>query len=73
RELVAHRDAATALTTYEARRRPRVEDIQRGARRLGAIGQWESPIATWARDLALRMAPAASARRTIERIVSYVP
>lgn len=73
RELVAHRDAATALLAYEARRRPRVEDIQRGARRFGAIGQLESPIARWARDLAVRLTPASTAMRTLEKIVSYVP
>lgn len=73
RELVAHRDARTALVAYEGRRRPRVEDIQRGARRLGVIGQWQSPVAAWARDLAIRLSPASTAMRTLERIVSYVP
>lgn len=73
RELVAHNDAAAALLAYEARRRPRVEDIQRGARRLGTIGQLQSPVATWARDLAIRLAPASSTIRTLEKIVSYVP
>jgi 2-polyprenyl-6-methoxyphenol hydroxylase-like FAD-dependent oxidoreductase len=73
RELVAHDDAAAGLRAYEARRRPRVADIQRGARRLGKVAQWQSPVATWARDLAVRCMPAASARRALEAIVAHVP
>ncbi|MFO0608455.1 MAG: FAD-dependent monooxygenase [Polyangiales bacterium] len=73
RELVAHRDAPSALRAYEARRRPRVEEIQRGARRFGAVGQWRSPVAAWARDLAMRWTPEATTQRALERIVSYDP
>jgi 2-polyprenyl-6-methoxyphenol hydroxylase-like FAD-dependent oxidoreductase len=73
RELVAHNDASTALQTYERRRRPRVDDLQRGARRLGVVAQWSGPVATWARNLALRCAPASSSERALEKIVSYVP
>jgi 2-polyprenyl-6-methoxyphenol hydroxylase-like FAD-dependent oxidoreductase len=73
RELVAHNDAAVALQAYERRRRPRVEELQRGARRLGVVAQWSGPVATWARNLALRCAPASSSERALERIVSYVP
>lgn len=73
RELVAHDDVATALRTYETRRRPRVESIQKGARRLGQLAHWRSPIATWARDLAMRLAPASAARKTVEDIVSFNP
>jgi 2-polyprenyl-6-methoxyphenol hydroxylase-like FAD-dependent oxidoreductase len=71
RELVAHREAPAALRAYEARRRPRVEEIQRGARRFGAIGQWRSPLATWARDLAVRLTPESTTQRALERIVGY--
>lgn len=73
RELVAHDDAAVGLRAYELRRRPRVAEIQRGARRFGKVAQWESPVATWARDLAVRMMPDASTRRALESIVAYVP
>jgi len=72
RELVAHHDVATALRTYEERRRPRVTALQRGARRLGALAHWRSPLATWARDLAMRLAPASAARKTVEDIVAFV-
>ncbi len=73
RELVAHRDAASALRAYEARRRPRVEGIQRDARRFGAVGQWRSPLAAWARDLAVRLTPPSATQRTLERIIAYEP
>lgn len=73
RELSAHDDAAAALRAYEARRRPRVLELQRGARRFGAVAQWSSPIATWARDLAIRVVPDTSMRRALESIVAYEP
>jgi 2-polyprenyl-6-methoxyphenol hydroxylase-like FAD-dependent oxidoreductase len=73
RELVAHNDASTALRSYERRRRPRVDELQRGARRLGVVAQWSGPVSTWARNLALRCAPASSSERALEKIVSYVP
>lgn len=72
RELLAHVRAADAFDAWAQRRRARVDDIQRGARRLGAIAQWESPLACWARDLLVRMTPASRASRTIESIVAYV-
>lgn len=73
RELAGHDRAAIALRSYEARRRPRVDELQRGARRFGAVAQWRSPLATWARDLAVRCAPASSSRRALERIIAHVP
>jgi len=73
RELPAHPDAATAFAAYEARRRPRVDELQRGARRLGVVAQWESPLAAWARNWAIRRTPESTARRMFERIVAYVP
>lgn len=73
RELVAHRSAAAALRAYEARRRPRVDGLQRGARRFGSVAQWRSPIATWVRDRMIRMMPAASAERQLASIVAYEP
>lgn len=73
RELVAHDDASAALQAYERRRRPRVDALQRGARRLGKVAQWSGPVATWARNLALRCAPASSSERALEKIVAYVP
>ncbi len=73
RELVASKDAAEALQAYEANRRPRVDDLQRRSRSIGAVAQWRSPLAVWARNLALRGTPDSATQRTIERIVSHVP
>lgn len=73
RELAAHREAPAALRAYEARRRQRVETIQRDARRFGAVGQWRSPLAAWARDLAVRWTPPATTQRALERIIAYEP
>jgi 2-polyprenyl-6-methoxyphenol hydroxylase-like FAD-dependent oxidoreductase len=73
RELAGHDDAAVALRSYEARRRARVDDLQRGARRLGAVAQWRSPLARWARDLAVRCTPASSSQRALEKILAHVP
>ena len=73
RELAGHDDVAVALRSYEARRRDRVDDLQRGARRLGAVAQWRSPLARWARDLAVRCTPAASSQRALEKILAHVP
>jgi len=73
RELAAHDDAAAALRAYEQRRRPRVDALQSGARRFGAVAQWESRVATWVRDSVVRMLPASSAERQLTEIVAYVP
>lgn len=73
RELVAHDDAEAGLRAYELRRRPRVDALQRGARRFGAVAQWQSPIAAWARDLVMRMLPASGAERQMAAIVDHVP
>lgn len=73
RELAAHDDAAAALRAYEQRRRPRVDALQSGARRFGAVAQWESRVATWVRDSVVRMLPASSGERQLAEIVAYVP
>lgn len=73
RELHAFDDARAALRSYEARRRPRVEDIQKRSRSLGKVAQWQTPLGVWLRNLALAKAPPSATRKTVERIVSYVP
>jgi 2-heptyl-3-hydroxy-4(1H)-quinolone synthase len=70
--LAGEHDTTAALAAYEARRRPRVDDIQRRSRTFGAIAQWQAPLAVWARNTALRHTPERATRRTIERIVSDV-
>lgn len=73
RELASHEAPAGALAAYEARRRPRVTDIQDRSRNLGRIAQWQSSLATAARDWALRLAPSSATAKAIERVVGYVP
>jgi len=46
------------LRDYEIRRRPRTSAIVRESRRVGWIGQWESPAACRLRDALLRRTPA---------------
>lgn len=73
RELHAYDDASAALRSYEARRRPRVEDIQKRSRSMGKVAQWQAPFGVWLRNLALSMAPASAAEKTVERLIAYVP
>lgn len=73
RELAAHDAASTALVAYEARRRPRVTDIQARSRSLGQVAQWQSSAAVWARNRALRWAPDSATQKAIERVVAYMP
>ncbi len=72
RELVAHDAAAAALGAYEARRRPRVDALQRGARRFGKLAQTSSRVGAWARDLAVRWTPASTTARALETILAHV-
>jgi 2-polyprenyl-6-methoxyphenol hydroxylase-like FAD-dependent oxidoreductase len=73
RELNAHESAVAGLVAYEARRRPRVQDIQIRSRRLGKVAQWQAPLAVRARNWLLRGAPDGATQKTVERVVSYVP
>jgi len=73
RELNAHESATTALAAYEARRRPRVLDIQTRSRSIGKVAQWQAPLAVRARNWLLRNTPGSATQKTVERVVSYVP
>ena len=64
-------DPATALRTYEGLRRARVIGIQKGARRLGAVGQLANPVLCALRNLAMRATPTAVAARRMEAIWTY--
>jgi len=55
--LRAESSVEAALREYESRRRPRTAAIVRRSRRLGAIGQIESPVLRGLRDAAMRLAP----------------
>jgi len=73
RELSAHESASAGLVAYEARRRPRVADIQIRSRRIGKVAQWQAPLAVRARNWLLRNTPGSATQKTVERVVSYVP
>lgn len=72
RELATRADAAAALHAYEARRRPRVADIQTRSRSLGRVAQWQSFLGVRTRNWAVRLAPESATQKAIERVVSYV-
>ncbi|MFF9312006.1 FAD-dependent monooxygenase [Streptomyces sp. NPDC014748] len=63
-----------ALACYDALRRPRSQSVARAARQAGRMGQRLShPLATAARDTALRLAPAGAALRAVLRHANWVP
>jgi 2-polyprenyl-6-methoxyphenol hydroxylase-like FAD-dependent oxidoreductase len=69
--LAAHDDLEAALAAYERRRVMRANGIVTAARRLGAVAQWQSPAACWLRGLALRLTPAAAARRQMKAMMTF--
>jgi 2-polyprenyl-6-methoxyphenol hydroxylase-like FAD-dependent oxidoreductase len=69
--LAAHGELAAALAAYEERRVMRANGIVAAARRLGAVAQWESAPACWLRGLALRLTPAAAARRQMQAMMTF--
>jgi 2-polyprenyl-6-methoxyphenol hydroxylase-like FAD-dependent oxidoreductase len=60
-----------ALREYEMRRVPRTSAIVRESRRLGAIGQWQSPVACWLRDWLLRRTPARVRLRQLQWLCTF--
>ena len=64
-------DAAGSLRRYEALRADRTAAIVRSSRRVGTVGQLESPVLCWMRDRALKMVPAERQLRQIQEIVGY--
>ncbi|MGK5631780.1 FAD-dependent monooxygenase [Streptomyces sp. URMC 123] len=64
----------SALTRYDAERRPRSQSVARAARQAGRIGQQLShPLAIAARNTALRLAPSRTAVRAILRHADWAP
>jgi 2-polyprenyl-6-methoxyphenol hydroxylase-like FAD-dependent oxidoreductase len=50
-------DLERGLRSYEARRRERTSWLQQRSWLFGVIGQWESPLAVWLRELSVRLTP----------------
>lgn len=52
-----------------AARQARVRKVQLDSRRFGDVAHWENPLATWARDQALRLVPLSASRRQYAQLV----
>jgi 2-polyprenyl-6-methoxyphenol hydroxylase-like FAD-dependent oxidoreductase len=65
------KNAEAGLGEYERRRIPRTAEIVLQSRRLGQFAQWEDPLASGLRNLAIRAMPDALAKNQIQRIVGY--
>ncbi|MFI1255470.1 FAD-dependent monooxygenase [Streptomyces netropsis] len=64
----------SALTRYDAARRPRAQSVARAARQAGRMGQQLShPMAIALRNTALRLAPSRATVRTILRHADWTP
>ncbi|MEU0743623.1 FAD-dependent monooxygenase [Streptomyces sp. NPDC006134] len=64
----------SALTRYDAERRPRSQSVARAARQAGRMGQQLAhPLAVAARNAALRLAPSGVTMRTILRHADWTP
>lgn len=56
-----------SLRAYEDCREQRTSWIVRQSRKFGDVGQWENPIACWARDVLMRVAPSNGTVKTFVR------
>lgn len=64
-------DCQTALKQYEASRIPRTSRIVLASRRIGAIGQIDSPFLCSLRNLAFKLTPTGATLRSLCSIVGY--
>src|SRR5262249_54341004 len=65
--------ARGAIEEYEAKRRARVEWVQNLSWRFGVVGQWASPLAVAARNVALRLTPRSAAPRQLASLLNGGP
>ena len=63
--------AEAALKNYELRRIARTSQIVSASRRMGAMGQIESPPLCWLRDMGLRLTPNSVTLRTLAPVIGY--
>jgi len=66
-------DVPRALAAYDVARRPRTQALVRASARVGHIAQLSHPAATFVRDLAVRLTPAAFYLRSSEPTFSWLP
>jgi len=60
-----------ALRSYEERRRDRAARVTNLSWRIGAVGQWENPIACAIRDRVLKILPNSLMRKSLESNLAY--
>jgi 2-polyprenyl-6-methoxyphenol hydroxylase-like FAD-dependent oxidoreductase len=70
-QLAAETDVEAALRSYESRRIARTSSIVSASRRMGRMGQIESPLLCRLRDLAFRLTPDSVTFRTLAPVVGY--
>jgi 2-polyprenyl-6-methoxyphenol hydroxylase-like FAD-dependent oxidoreductase len=66
-------DGPRALVAYDAARRPRTQALVRASARVARVAQLAHPAATFLRDLAVRLTPAALYVRGSEPALSWQP
>ena len=59
------------LCAYDRQRRPRTQMITRRSRRIGATGQWASPVATSLSNRTLRLLPPSSFARSLAPVLDW--
>jgi 2-polyprenyl-6-methoxyphenol hydroxylase-like FAD-dependent oxidoreductase len=69
--LAKHVDTRRALRAYESHRRTRTARLASYSRRYGAVGQWQSPLATRLRGRVLSSVPESLGRRLLSLIFDY--
>ena len=69
--LAREKDVAAALKNYESHRVARTSSIVSTSRRIGAMGQMESPVLCGLRDLMVRWTPNSVTLRTLAPVVGY--
>jgi 2-polyprenyl-6-methoxyphenol hydroxylase-like FAD-dependent oxidoreductase len=65
-------DIAAALRAYEERRIGRTSTLVRQARQVGAVGQWQNPLACRLRDALMKYVVARVQARQLEQVAGYV-
>ena len=68
-ELARAEELTSALAAYDARRRPKVEQVATTAARLGRLAELTNPVARWLRDRALTLLAARGDASRAERLV----
>ncbi|MFS0917399.1 FAD-dependent monooxygenase [Brevibacillus sp. 179-C 1.1 NHS] len=67
----AETDSARALRMYEEQRKKRANAIVKGSRLMGAVTQWENPLAIAARNFMLKTVPARIQSKRLDWIVGH--